>query len=183
MSTGEWPFDDELSIDSNIFMHLCSRDENFNGDGHISLLLLKLVLRRARLCVDGKDVIRGEYERVVEPMIRNESQTGIEADLLRYWMAPENHESVDVSGQKDLLRIIKTIIIENERVDRLLVCVAFYRGRALVTNDVMHIVVGPTREGKRGERRARLLRETKKHCASGAEILLSSEAHQRMGGF
>ena len=83
---------------------------------------------------------------------------------------------------KGLMKIIKTIIIENERVDRLLVCVAFSRGHTLMTNDVLHIVVGPTRESRRGERRVRLLRETRKHCADRAEILLSREAHQRMGG-
>jgi len=176
MSTDDWPATNELSIDSNVFVHLWSRDEHFNHDGHISIVLGTFVLRQARLCVDGEGVIRNEYERIIEPMIRNESQTGIELDLLRYWMSPDNQEPVDVADQRELMRLIRAVIIENERVDRLLVCVAFSRGITLLTNDVLHIVVGPTRETRQGERRARLLRTTREHSSAGAEILLSREA-------
>ena len=64
MSTGEWPFNNELSINSNIFMYLCSRDEKFNSDGHIAVVLGNLVLRQARLCIDREGAILAEYQRI-----------------------------------------------------------------------------------------------------------------------
>jgi hypothetical protein len=168
----------ELAIDCNVFEHLWSRDDKYNRDGHIAQLLALLIARRSRLCIDAGNVIRQEYTARIEPLFKKEWQIASEMEILRYWMLPDNQEQVDVSICRELSKLIKTVIIENERADRTYVCVAFSRRCLLVSNDEMHIVIGPDRERKLGERRTRLLNVTRKHRQKGAEILFSQEAHQ-----
>jgi hypothetical protein len=177
----DWPTTKELLVDCNVFEHMWSRDAKFNPDGHVTILLALLAVNHTRLCVDHQNVIRHEYRNRVEPLLKKEWQVGNELEVLRYWMLPENQEKVDITRCKELIKQIKTVIIENERADRTYVCVAFSRGRPLISNDQTHIVIGPDREKTLGQRRDRLLRATKRHRAAGAEILFSAEAHHRLG--
>ena len=171
---------DEVVIDSNIFQHLISHDARFNPDGHIAVLLGRLWEDRILLCVDEDGRIEGEYELIIQPMLRNQSDASEEIGLLRYWMLEEIRVCQPADHAGPLMNAIEQIIIEKkEKVDRTFVAVAFSRGKVLVTNDVEHILDGPDREKKLGPRRSRLIKQTKKHRPAGAEILTSREAHDR----
>lgn len=175
----DWPPNNEIAIDTNVFKHFRNRDEKFNPDSHVSDLFLKLVLRGCRLCVDTSNVIRNEYQSILGPLLETTWQIGAELELLRYWMSPDNHELVDDSTKiaTELLVQIRKVIIENERVDRLFVCISFLRECHLISNDELHIVRGPAAEvGKAGWRRDRLKKACKKISGVGSEILYSVEA-------
>jgi len=177
-----WPESGGILIDCNVFKHHWDKDPVFNGDGHVALLLASLVLKKTRLRIDNEQVIRHEYHKFIIPLFKAGNQTGIEVELLRYWMEPQNQDVIDISAQKPLKQIILKIIHEpRERADRTYVCVSFCCGSPLITNDLIHIVVGPPGEKKQGERRTRLINAAKQHRHPSSEILRSSEAHARIG--
>ena len=79
------------------------------------------------------------------------------------------------------MKAIRKVIIEkSEALDCIFVYVALSQGTVLISNDEVHIVIGPERERGDPTRRQRLLRNSKKLRPQGAEILTSQEAHDRI---
>jgi hypothetical protein len=133
---------DAVALDTNVFIHLFNPQNNTNN--HIDSLLSSLAADELVLLVDDLGYIASEYLEKLTPKIMDASDTGPQASLLRYWMAPERRVAVPVLKKSSLWR-----------------SVSFVRGKPLVTNDVMHILNGPSREvgGPRGAtRRTRLQR-------------------------
>lgn len=177
-----WPSENEILIDTNVFKHLCDRDPNHNGDGHVGVLLSVLASRKCVLLIDDAGLFRHEFREIVEPQFRRASEIAGEIAILRYWADPSNYEERETARNRDLVKLIKKVIIENERADRAFVYIALSNGRVLVTNDKTHIVEGPaTKKERGGNRRTRLFNIAKKHVVNGAAILLSREAHASVG--
>ena len=172
-----WPLGNEILIDTNVFKHLCDKDPKFNPDGHVGVLLAVLAANSCVLLVDDAGLFRHEFQEIVAPQF-NRSEIAGEIAILRYWADPGNQAPREITSNKQLIDLIKTVIIENERADRAFVYIAFSNGRVLVTNDEKHIVIGPpTKKEKGGDRRNRLMNAAKKHVVNGAALLFSQEAH------
>ena len=171
------PFKDAVAIDTNVFEHILNPQENVNN--HISELLIHLQERNTYLIVDDGNRIYGEYDNKLTPMIENADDIGPELYLLRYWFLDAPRKDVNVTLNDNMMTAIRNVIIElSENVDRIFVYVAFKQGNVLISNDLTHIVVGPTREANQGARRHRLL--TRRMRRSGADILTSREAHAKI---
>ena len=172
------PFQDCVAIDTNVFLHLLYCDRN--PDQHINRLLAYLQLQDIRLISDNKGRIAGEYLHQIGPRISQSDDMRNEIQLLRYWIlyAKRLETPLDLSDQL-MITIRQTIVEPTEHVDRIFVYVAFKKGKILISNDKMNIVVGPPKEQGRFARRHRLLRDTKKLCPNGADILTSQEAHDK----
>lgn len=168
---------DFIAIDTNVFLHLLNEQENQKQ--HIDKLLRQLFHDRIALLVDDKKVIGNEYRDEIMPVVEKASDTDKRTTLLRYWMvfAPRDAEAVDL--ESDLMRSIRSVIVERkEKVDRVFVCVAFSRGRILVTNDRRHILWGKNTERptKKRNRLTLLMKATKKYRSKGAAVLCSVDA-------
>ena len=175
----DYPFQDAVAIDTNVFVHLLNPEQN--PDGHIHRLLGFLIVQELALIIDEQGAIRREYERHIEPMFKGNSVVGNELYLLTHWMKPEAQAIVSVSRNDDLMRAIQEVVVEPpKRADRTFVYVAFKSGRTLMTNDENDIVSGPVREANWTSRRDRLLRATRRLCPDGASILTSREAFARI---
>lgn len=170
-----WPPENQILIDCNVFVHLCTRDENFNADGHVSTLLASLAAESCTLLVDDGGAFKHEYDSFVTPHFQRESEVGADIPVLRYWMDPQNHTERRASGNRQLSRAIATVIVENEQADRAYVYISFSEGSVLVTNDENHIVLGP-RHLRNPERRQRLFTAARRQVAEGAAIMFSREA-------
>ena len=174
-----WPHHDSIAIDTNVFEHLLN--PQMNVDHHIDAVLSHLSVNRIILAVDDGGRIAGEYQHILEPIIRNANDQGPELYMLRYWMTMAPRITVPVDFASDLMIAIRNVIIEmTESVDRIFVYVALSLQSSLVSNDVNHIVVGPTAESRRGERRRRVLRNTRRYGTRGAEIITSLEAYAKI---
>lgn len=172
-------FEDAVCIDTNIFEHLFNPCKNV--DGHINGLLGYLQKVGVALLVDDHQRMASEYSHRLIPIIRCNDDLSNEVQLLRYWVmeAPWLSTTIDLTDR--LMEAIKRVIVErDEVVDRIFVYVALSRGRVLVSNDEMHIVFGPAREGGHPPRRRRLLRDSRRLRPRGAEILTSREAHSQI---
>jgi hypothetical protein len=176
-----WPAGNQILIDTNVFKHMCDKDKNFNADGNVDRLLSGLMKLNCRLVVDDQGLFRKEFEHIVGPQFKKEFESESEVYLLRYWSSIDNQDESEIKANGELNRIIKQVIIENERVDIAYVYIAFSLGRALVSNDRDHIVLGPSSKMERdGDRRTRLKKNAKKHMEKGCEILFSHEALDRL---
>ena len=171
-------FQGAVAIDTNVFEHIFNKEKNV--DSHIDDLLLSLQEDSIRLLVDEGSKIFDEYERIIGPKLAY-SEHNYEISVLRYWLGTqETWEPVDVVSPSELMAAIKRIVHEpDENVDRILVYVALYRGKNLISNDEVHIVIGPQREWGDFERRHRLKKQTRNICKASrqSEILTSVEAH------
>jgi hypothetical protein len=174
--------DGAVAIDSNVFVHLLNPRNN--ADKHIDKVLSVLAMDGIELLVDEHGFIATEYQEKVESLIKKVSDTGPEAYLLRYWMRAELRRKVAVERKGSLWKGVCGVIIENnETTDRCFVCIAFACGLPLVTNDEIHILVGPAREvgGSRGStRRHRLLQVAKREKLRGV-VCSSVEAAKTIG--
>ena len=169
------PFQDAIAIDTNVFEHLLNPQENRGG--HINRLLTHLIEECVALLLDKDGRIWGEYTNRIDPILRSTDDRGAEIYILRHWIVdpPCLLLAVDLSDR--LMTIIKGVIPEqSEAVDRILVYVALFKGKVLVSNDHTHIVSGPVRESGQTPRRDRLLRSSKRLRPQGGEILTSQEA-------
>ena len=174
-----WPNGNQIVIDCNVFVHLCTRDAKYNPDGHVLILLGKLAVKSCTLLVDDEGLFRHEYATQLSGHLKKESEIGSELAILRYWLDSGNQSEREVGANKELMKAICDVIIEKERADRAYVYVSFSTGTVLVSNDETHVVVGPaSKKEKRGQRRNRMAKGAKKHLVQGAEILFSSEAAQ-----
>lgn len=172
-----WPPGNQILIDTNVFKHLCDKDERFNPDGNVDRLLSGLMGIRCRLLVDDQGLFRREFEEIVGPLFKKEFELEQEVYLLRYWSHVDNQDECEIAVSRELIKVIKKVIIENERVDIAFVCIASSRGRVLVSNDGDHIVLGPPSKVQRdGDRRTRLKKYSKKLSEKGFDILFSWEA-------
>ena len=166
-----------VALDTNVFLHLLNPQQN---DGHIDELLMTLMELATRLLVDQDGHIAHEYLTYVVPRIQDASDTGPQTSILRYWMDVDRRISLDIPSRCNLWRLIQKVIHEQqERTDCRFVCVAFLRQKALVTNDRLHILEGPTREHRNQSskfRLARLLKIAKDERLRGAAIFSTREA-------
>lgn len=175
-----WPPENEIVIDTNVFRHMCDRNPRFNGDGHCLVLLGSLAAKVCTLLVDDKGHFYHEWTQIVASQFQRESEIGGEIAVLRYWADRQHHAVRTISTKDDLAKAIKAVIHENEPADRAYVYVALSNGRILVTNDLEHIVQWPKDRQEKKQRRDRLFKDARRHIQPNAEILLSSEAHARM---
>ena len=152
-----------------------------NVNSHISELLGYLQDQQASLIVDDGKRISGEYLNELSETISQNDDVGNEISILRYWILYAPRIPVKVTLNDNMMTAIRSVIIEpSENVDRIFVYVAFKQGNLLISNDLTHIVVGPTREASQGARRHRLLRQTRRMHSPGANILSSREAHAKI---
>lgn len=168
-----------VALDSNVFVQLLNPAAN--SDSHIDKLLGALAHDQLFLLVDDLNYIASEYANVVTPIVRTASDTGIQTQLLKYWMlsAPRRTVAVDKVGSL-WTGVLGVIHEKHETCDRCFVCVAFAAGKPLITNDLLHIVNGPTAEtgGRKGStRRSRLHRVAKSHNSNGKIHLTREAAH------
>ena len=171
------PFQDAVAIDTNVFIHLLNPKENIKS--HINELLKDLQTAQVSLIVDENGRILGEYNNLIGPMIRQSDDIRDEILILRYWTLNCPRLTTKLVHNDELMTAIRGVIVEpDQTVDRILVYVALRRGKALISNDRMNIVQGPSSEST--ERRQRLLRNTRRFRSRGAEILTSMEAHARI---
>ena len=171
----DFPFQDSVAIDTNVFVHLLNPEQN--PDGHIHRLLGFLIEQQTVLLIDEQGTIGREYEHNVVPMFRSKSVVGNELYLLAHWMNQDVQVKVNVTRNDDLMRAIQKVIFERpKQADRTFVYVAFKEGSALISNDWTDIVIGPPRETQQTSRRDRLLRTTRKFRPDGAAIMTSQEA-------
>ena len=174
------PFQDHVAIDTNVFVHLLNTEENTHS--HINKLLVHLWNYCIALVIDDNGRILGEYERIITPVVKNLDENLNERAILLYWILYAERCEVPLDMGDDLMRAIRRVIVESsESVDRIFVYVAFKMGTILITNDDVHIVVGPTRERNQSPRRDRLLHGTRRLCPGGAGILTSQEACDKVG--
>ena len=173
------PFSDAVAIDTNVFEHIMNPQQNLND--HISELLAYLQDQHTCLIIDDGDRISGEYLNQLAALISRSDDVGNEISILRYWILYAPRIPVKVTLNDNMMIAIRSVIIEpSENVDRIFVYVAFKQGNVLISNDLTHIVVGPTREASQGERRHRMLRQTRRMRPRGAVILTSQEAHDKI---
>ena len=171
------PFQDAVAIDTNVFIHLLNPQENI--ESHINELLKDLQTAQVSLIVDESGRILGEYNNRIGPMIRQSDDMRDEILILRYWTLNCPRLTTKLVHNDALMTAIRGVIVElDQTVDRILVYVALLRGKALISNDRMNIVLGPPSEST--ERRQRLLRNTRRFRSGDAEILTSLEAHARI---
>ena len=172
-------FRDALSIDTNIFEHLLN--PQINVDGHINTLLVHLMAQRVALLIDDGKRISGEYNDRIGPIIRHTDDLRNEVYILRYWIRDAPRLRITINWTDTLMKAIRKVIMEkSEALDCIFVYVALSQGTVLISNDEVHIVIGPERERGDPTRRQRLLRNSKKLRPQGAEILTSQEAHDRI---
>ena len=165
---------DEVAIDTNVFQHMLNPQNN--ADFHINKLLEHLIRERTTLVVDGQGLVASEYQQQIGRRLGESDDVRNEVQILRYWILQAQRRQVPVNDTDNLMKRISEIIIEvSENVDRAFVYIAFQRGRTLISNDMRHIVRGPTNESE--SRRARLLINTENLRPSGAQIRTSQEAH------
>ena len=171
--------EEPVAIDTNVFVDLSNKHKNV--DGHITRLLGYILQLKTPLLVDSGGRISGEYNVQLSQTLQNSDDERTELLLLRYWILMAPRIEIQVQRNDDLMRVISKIVIEqSETVDRTFVYVALSKGAILVSNDELHIVFGNTKERSLSPRRRRLLKDSKRYCPSGAEILTSLEAHSKI---
>ena len=173
-------FSDSVAIDTNIFLHLLNPERNIGS--HINTLLAHLQGQGIALLVDERRRIEGEYKTRISFNMSKSDDTGDKIYILR-WLSQCKRLRVPVRTTDELMSAIEKVIPEgstNARVDRVFVYVSFKAGRVLITNDDVHIVQGPEREGNLAPRRIRLMRETRRRRSKGADIVTSQEAHAKI---
>lgn len=173
---------DAIAIDTNVFVHMFNDRENH--EQHIDKLLRSLMSDSVDLCLDKSKFIATEYEEKLSRRIRESDDTGIRLQILRYWMDNDTKREVAIERTGDLMRNIKGVIHENrESVDRMFVAVAFVADVVFVTNDDIHILIGPPGERNKNThpRRARLLKVAKRlRLGKNSDILASRTAAARL---
>src|SRR5216684_8162534 len=129
--------DDEVTIDTNVFVHLLNPLNN-TGD-HIDQLLSSLVEKQMTLCVDNKGTIEGEYETHVVPLFEAASDQDLRVFWLRYFMDDDHKELVPVKFGDALMVSIRRQIRFAEPSDHVFVYVAINSNTVLVSNNPAHI--------------------------------------------
>ena len=175
-------FKEYVAIDTNVFLHLFYKSDIRYT--HVNALLSHLQFRNVRLIVDEDGEILKEYSHHIGQVIKRADVNGNEMSVMRYWLtlilSPNSLKVTQVSRDRLMTAIERVIHERNEKVDRIFVYVAFKQGTLLISNDETHIVVGPPPELGKRQRRDRLLRTTNKWRPSGAIILTSKEAHDKI---
>ena len=177
----EFPLQESVAIDTNVFVHLLN--PGWNTDAHINKLLGELIQRGLEgqillLIVDEHGRIEREYIRHVKPMLESQSVQGNELYILAYWMNIDLRFRVHVVDNDLLMiEIKKTIYEASKQADRTFVYVAFKQGKILISNDKTDIIYGPAKENNMTPRRDRLLRGARRLLSPGADILTSQEAY------
>ena len=163
-----WLAKDCIAIDTNVFSDITNRTKNTNN--HINTLLRTLMDEGAHLLVDSDNVIVNEYNRhlLKEDFLKKYVDSD-EVYLLVYWMKEAPYQKIAVNDDELLAAIKKVIHEKNEHTDRILVYIAFIRGKVLISNDKRHIT---------GEqRRADLLNSTTGIRAEGGNVMTSEQAY------
>ncbi|MDA7955890.1 MAG: hypothetical protein MPK34_01440 [Gammaproteobacteria bacterium] len=179
--TSDW-----VAIDTNVFEHVL--DNRVNHDNHIDKLLRRLAEDEISLLVDCNGTIEGQYARRIRPKFTKASLTDNALYVFRLYFGGTHHslrKQVAVDPNDDLMTVIKRILRTTERVDRLMVYVAFKENRILITNDKKDIVVGHSKKknGRRGELKQKTKKARKKirgRAKDKSDILTSDDAFQKL---
>ena len=177
---------DAIAIDTNVFEHIL--DPEMNVGNHINELLETLAFDDVSLIVDAERRIQNQYRNRLEEKFNNASEKGNSLYIYKLWFEKRMNarKIVHVNLSDDLMVTINGILLRSERVDKILVYVAFKEGRKLVTNDNSDIVNGQPKE--RNTRRAALKKKTKRirrrlgvtNNNDKSDILDSNQAHQNL---
>ena len=156
--------DDEVTIDTNVFVHLLNPLNN-TGD-HIDQLLSSLVEKQMMLCVDNKGRIEGEYETHVVPLFEAASDQDLRIFWLRYFMDDDHKALVPVKFGDALMVSIRRQIRFAEPSDHVFVYVAINSNTVLVSNNPAHIT----------NHRAALRKCAKIHGSKSTDFVTSQQA-------
>lgn len=129
--------EDEVTIDTNVFVHLLNPLNNA-GD-HIDHLLSTLVEKQMTLCVDNKGRIEGEYQTQVGPLFKAASDQDLRIFWLRYFMDDNHKQHVPLQFGDQLMVSIRRQIRFAEPSDHVFVYVAINSDTILVSNNPAHI--------------------------------------------
>lgn len=155
---------DTIAIDANVLRHLMNPQNNV--DGHIGVLLKRLIQDGIQLLVDDQKEIGREYEYQILRRAENMEEGRAERILLLYWLNLDNHRMVTVDMTGKLMSDITEVVPVKNGADRFYIYVAFKKNRILITNDKKDIL------NQRG-----LLAQIGPQCAY---ILSSQDAHDRL---
>ena len=169
---------DFIAIDTNIFEHLLTKEDQENKNNHIDQLLKQLlIIDKIKLLVDSKKRITNEYYNRLTKRVKQINDDSKKRRLLRYWVKLENRKCVTVSRDALIKKIKKIIPLGDGPVtDCYFVYVAFKEGRILITNDESDMV---NKGNIIGERRDELLDISKNSGRKkGSDILTSWDAYK-----
>src|SRR2546423_12672403 len=127
----------EVTIDTNVFVHLFNPQNNTGN--HIDRLLHSLVEKQARLCVDDKNRIFGEYKIHIGPLFKAKSDQDLRLFWLRYFLIDEPPNELPVNFGDALMVAIKGQMRGTEPSDHVFVYVAISSNTVLVSNNQGHI--------------------------------------------
>lgn len=157
---------DYIAIDTNIFGQI--GDHPNNTDKHIKILLEYLIKKRTCLLVDEGGEISKEYKHHLNRPNFIEKYAGRrEPYIMKYWMIVAKRKKIHVVRNSLWDAIHQCIPEENEENDRILVYIAFFSGRVLISNDEGHII----------KRRDRLRSATDGLCQAGGDVMNSCTAY------
>jgi hypothetical protein len=154
-----------IAIDTNVFIHLTNPHNN--PDSHIDQLLMHLTKTQPRLAVDSTKKIGNEYEEKLGARIRDQSDTGLAIQILRFWMNPDLRDTINVDSQDQLMGRLYQVIPEvDEHADRAFVYVSCQGNCCLISNDDGHIY----------SRKGEIKSKTRKLRGDDWQILSSKDA-------
>lgn len=127
---------DAITLDTNVLEHFFN--PQFNGDGHITSLLGKIVRQGRRLCMDDGQRMSSEmFNRLAN--YKQHGEFGNFSNLMRGLLgAPKEEIKVDhADGLKSC--IDKCVPVHTEQSDKVIMFVACMSDTALVSNNNQHI--------------------------------------------
>lgn len=156
--------EDDVTIDTNVFVHLLNPLNN-TGD-HIDQMLSFLVEKQMTLCVDNKGRIEGEYQTHVVPLFEAASDQDLRIFWLRYFMDDDHKNVVPVKFGDALMVSIRGQIRFAEPSDHVFVYVAINSNSVLVSNNPAHIT----------NHRIALRKCARNHGSKSTDFLTSQQA-------
>jgi hypothetical protein len=161
--------EDEVTIDTNVFVHLLNPLNN--TDDHIDQLLSSLVEKQITLCVDNKGRMEGEYETHVVPLFQAASDQDLRMFWLRYFMDDGHKQLVPLRFGDALMVSIRRQIRFAEPSDHVFVYVAISSNTLLVSNNSKHIT----------DHRAALRKCARTHGSKSTDFVSSQKAVRAFG--
>jgi|GEM_PF-6331064 len=131
---------DNVTIDTNVFVHLFNPEQN--TEEHIDRLLEGLVRQKRSTCYDtGKNGrIESEYTHQLAPIIRSRKSEGARMELLRYFfvLSPRCYVVLDFGSALGVA--IRNVMnaVGAEPSDHVFAYVACHSDSPLITNNTAH---------------------------------------------
>lgn len=160
---------DEVTIDTNVFVHLFNPQNNRGN--HIDKLLGSLVERRFGLCIDDQERILGEYRIHIIPLFKKADDEGLRVFWLRYFLLDANKKIVAVEHADQLMTSIRRAIYRAERSDHVFVYVAITTDTILISNNPRHIT----------DHRQVLRKSARRHGSKTTDFVDSEQAVDTFG--